>query len=726
MKGRLFKINIEAKLVLSFIISTTIPIIVLYLVSMHLVTLQLKELQSERLVNVYSNVNTYLEGLKETLHVDNIDYSHWSDMYEAVKINDKAWLKDVFSIQSTEKKVEMIYILDKDLNTVYKNSDIKGFDDGLSKYFDKAVNGEEFVTMADVGGQVYIVSFAQIIDYGFTNQNKGILIMGRRFDKELIRKLPVSYKYYVDFIYKGKGLTEEYIYYKDEDKQLFEKSILKSNGHARIYNINDIGGDAVVSLYIKDESSFIADTRESFRKGLFTAICITYVLLMLVLFYLKNNIMKPIRFLRDRVRQIRGSDAVQINKNSDELTSLTEEFEIMSSEISNRTNEINTKNEELERLVYYDDITNCYNKRFFRQHIKRVFDEAASMQGTLTIILIDIDNFRHYGEVAGKEQVENALRKISGIIRDIVDRETNGKGKVCFDGTDEFRIILKEMDYKSGLEAADTITKAIHESSFMYMERMPGGHINVSCGVANYPKDEVTLDKLLDAAQDRLIRIKTYNKGKIGYFYTIFNTIKNDLNEDEKAITYMSKAFLSVIDAMDEYTYTHTEGVVKYASILADELNLTETEKENIRIGALLHDIGKLELGREILNKKEKLTEEDISLIKQHPDFAINMLKPLQIFDDIIDIVRYHHEKFDGTGYPEGLKGEDIPFGARIIAVADSFDAMTTTRAYRTTHKTYEQALDELKKCSGTQFDPFVVEAFVNYIDRDGFNFLLI
>jgi putative nucleotidyltransferase with HDIG domain len=188
----------------------------------------------------------------------------------------------------------------------------------------------------------------------------------------------------------------------------------------------------------------------------------------------------------------------------------------------------------------------------------------------------------------------------------------------------------------------------------------------------------------------------------------------------------MSKAFLSVIDAMDQYTYTHTEGVVKYSSIIAEELALSEEEIEDLKIGALLHDIGKLELGREILNKKEKLTDEELLLIKQHPIFGVNMLKTLTYFGNVIEIVKYHHERYDGKGYPEGLKGKEIPLGARIVAVADSFDAMTTMRAYRSRHKSYEEAAEELLRCAGAQFDPDIVNAFIAHINRNGFNFIFI
>ncbi len=727
MKSRFFRMNIEVKLIVYSIISITIPILILYNVSNSLVTGQLEKLQEERVASIRRNILLALDNEMQNLHIDNIDYSHWSDMYDGVETRDYAWLKDVFTIQSSHKKVELIYILDKQGNIVFVNEDVDGFYRDAKKFINIARTGREFATLADIGNELFIISLAQIVDHGFTEKSNGILIMGRKLDKEILEKFPSSYNFSSDFIYNGKGIVDE------------NTTISKAKGSVSVFShkkdvyervhidqISDYTNSSVAYLYIKENGSFIEDTRASFQKGLITAICITYVLGMLLLYFIRSNIMKPIKVLRDKVKQLRGNEAVQVNKTTDELTTLTEEFEIMSNELQKHARDIEAKNEELEYLVYRDDITGCYNKRYFRTYLKYAFYEAKMDSSTVSVILIDIDHFRHYGEVAGRQQLDNTLRVISDIISRIVDEVVADNGRVCFDGTDEFRIILNRVDYKQALDTINEITKEINEHSFLHMERMPGGRITVSCGMANYPKDAVDMEQLMDAAQDRLIRTKYHNKGKVGYFYTIFNTLKNDIDEGGKAITYMSKAFLSVIDAMDEYTYTHTEGVVKYSSIIADQLGIDDTEKENIRVAALLHDIGKLELGRDILNKKEKLTSEDIEFIKQHPIFAVNMLKPLQIFDGIIDMVKHHHERYDGKGYPYGLSGGDIPMGARVIAIADSFDAMTTTRAYRTTHMSYEQALEEIKKNSGTQFDPDIVKAFIEYIDKNGFNFLLL
>lgn len=166
------------------------------------------------------------------------------------------------------------------------------------------------------------------------------------------------------------------------------------------------------------------------------------------------------------------------------------------------------------------------------------------------------------------------------------------------------------------------------------------------------------------------------------------------------------------VDAKDSYTKNHSDRVSYYSVLLAKALNLPEDEVELIRDGGLFHDIGKIGIPDAILQKAGKLTDDEYHDIKNHPSIGEHILKPAKIFDNIIPMVKHHHERYDGRGYPSSLKGEDIPLCARIVCIADSFDAMTSDRSYRPRFTLYK-ALDELKKCKGTQFDPTLVDLFV-------------
>ena len=177
-------------------------------------------------------------------------------------------------------------------------------------------------------------------------------------------------------------------------------------------------------------------------------------------------------------------------------------------------------------------------------------------------------------------------------------------------------------------------------------------------------------------------------------------------------------ALVSAIDAKDNYTHGHSETVTKYVIAIAQELGFNDRDLENLTVASRLHDLGKIGVHDYILTKPGKLTKEEWKEMKQHTIKGVEILEPLNFLTGIIDLVRQHHERYNGGGYPDGIKGEDIKLGARIIAVADTFDAMLSDRPYRKAHS-FEVAISELKKNSGTQFDPKVVDAFLNILEKN-------
>lgn len=172
------------------------------------------------------------------------------------------------------------------------------------------------------------------------------------------------------------------------------------------------------------------------------------------------------------------------------------------------------------------------------------------------------------------------------------------------------------------------------------------------------------------------------------------------------------EALALALDAKNSCMCGHSERVAELALLLAAELGFSPEEQMKIHIGAHLHDIGKIGIPDSILNKEGKLTKEEFDLIREHPVIGDSIVGRIQAFRSIADIVRYHHERYDGKGYPDGLQGEEIPIEARIVAVADSFDAMTTVRTYRRA-VSLKEALSEIVRCRSTQFDPVVVDALL-------------
>ena len=186
---------------------------------------------------------------------------------------------------------------------------------------------------------------------------------------------------------------------------------------------------------------------------------------------------------------------------------------------------------------------------------------------------------------------------------------------------------------------------------------------------------------------------------------------------ERKYFHHIIKALIHTIDSSDSFTRGHSEKVMKHCSKIAKALKLDKEQMLKIKIAALMHDIGKFAVKRATLNKSGTLTEYEWQEIKNHPVMGAKIIKATGMFNEIVDIVKHHHERYSGGGYPNPEKsGKSIPLGSRMILVADAYDAMTSKRPYRKEVMTKKEAIAELKRCSGTQFDPKIVDIFTSLI----------
>ncbi len=189
---------------------------------------------------------------------------------------------------------------------------------------------------------------------------------------------------------------------------------------------------------------------------------------------------------------------------------------------------------------------------------------------------------------------------------------------------------------------------------------------------------------------------------------------------EDLRLTYLRtiKSLAQAIEARDSYTHSHSQKVAEYAVAISNELGLSAKEVEVVREACELHDLGKIGIPDSILTKPSSLTSQEWEQIKKHPVIGAQILEPLTFLNDVVDLVRQHHEHYDGSGYPDGRLGEDILLGARIIHLADAYEAMCSARAYKEEPLSKEEAVLEIKKNNGTQFDPKVVEAFLRVVNR--------
>jgi putative nucleotidyltransferase with HDIG domain len=255
-------------------------------------------------------------------------------------------------------------------------------------------------------------------------------------------------------------------------------------------------------------------------------------------------------------------------------------------------------------------------------------------------------------------------------------------------------------------------------------------------GVASYPQDRITkATDLLDLANQILHKVKEDGGNRI-YSSNDIKLSKIPVSEDEKKVKSIKELldkvtrranqtliktisdFIKTIDIESVYTVEHSEKVSRYAVKISEVLNLSENEINLIEEASLLHDIGKIGISRKILFKNGKLTEEENERVKKHPEIAVDIIRSIRNLHSIIPIILHHHEKWNGKGYPDGLKGEDIPLGARIMAVADVYHALTSNRPYRKAYSKNE-AVETIKDSSGTHFDPKIVEIFLKILREE-------
>lgn len=185
------------------------------------------------------------------------------------------------------------------------------------------------------------------------------------------------------------------------------------------------------------------------------------------------------------------------------------------------------------------------------------------------------------------------------------------------------------------------------------------------------------------------------------------------LDEKKKVYEMAARSILKALDIKDNYTYGHSLRVAHYALILAAHMNFTEEKLYELELSALFHDIGKIGIPDNVLGKPSRLTEDEFQIMKRHPELSYQILKDFEGFEDIAKNARHHHERYDGKGYPDKLKGEDIPIASRMILIADTYDAITSSRVYRK-GLSIDVAFEELEEYAGTQFDPNLVKNFIS------------
>ena len=357
------------------------------------------------------------------------------------------------------------------------------------------------------------------------------------------------------------------------------------------------------------------------------------------------------------------------------------------------------------RLALTDPLTGLGNHRHFHERLQRELQTAEEQGTPLTLCFVDIDDFKRINDRFGHPSGDRVLSQVAGKLRQ--------GGEAFRLGGDEFALLFVDHNEGTALAAANSIVERIGALDLDHI-----GSVTVSAGLATFPIQGHGRDELIRLADSALYWAKEHGKNRVRIYrpdVVELAELKRLAAGPDRAARYRAAASLAkAVDARDTYTGSHSERVAELAARIAMRLGLDAEHVELTRLAGSLHDLGKLAIPEEILRKPGELTDSERLVLERHPQIGFRMLDSLGV-EPVADVVLHHHERWDGAGYPDGLRGESIPLGARIIFVADAYDAMTSDRVYRS-KRSAGAALAELERCAGTQFDPEIVGAFVEEV----------
>lgn len=358
-----------------------------------------------------------------------------------------------------------------------------------------------------------------------------------------------------------------------------------------------------------------------------------------------------------------------------------------------------------------DHLTDLYNHGYFKQLLEELMEDSKKEKQIFSIAMLDLDDFKKYNDTHGHLNGDKLLKFFGHQMEKACSEKDYIVARY---GGEEFALLMPNTNPKKAYNFLNAVRKQINDTYFEGVEVLPYGCISFSGGITESGSCAYSASELISKADEAMYYAKAQGKNNI-HIYEDGSYLQESINLENDL--HLLEQQLQIFLSKDIYTYRHSKRVFKYACEFSDILQLSVKEKRDLIRGALIHDIGKLEVPRDIINKKGKLDAHEWEIIKKHVTWGKEILATNKNAESLLPLVELHHERFDGKGYPYGLKEYNIPKLARILCLIDSFDAMTTERPYQRT-KTFEEAFSELRKCAGHQFDPVFIEPFIKMVQN--------
>lgn len=412
----------------------------------------------------------------------------------------------------------------------------------------------------------------------------------------------------------------------------------------------------------------------------------------------------------DYLRSIAGQMAAALKamRMYGELARSREEARQYARRIEGQQRKLRSQARQLRKMASTDALTAAYNYAGMHDNIDRCLAKAQREGTPLSVLVGDVDNFKLFNDTHGHLAGDEALKAIADVLRsscrryDVVSR--------C--GGDEFIVVMPNTDRQGAARVARRIHQVLENAEFGPADAPERVPLRLAMGIAVFPEDGTTKDALIGHADAAMYESKGLGPAKLPA-----DDEADDIDVANCPISAFSllDGLVRAVDRRDHYTKAHAERNAELATLLGQTLGLSSEPLSALRIAGLLHDIGKIGIPDRILRKAGDLTDREREAMQQHVLLSERIIAGVPHVQEVLAAASSHHERFDGEGYPRGLKGDQIPLLGRILAVVDAYAAMTEDRPYRKA-LSREEAVGELRRCSGTQFDPAIVRVFISDI----------
>ena len=556
---------------------------------------------------------------------------------------------------------------------------------------DAVLDGKSWRGYASVGDRLFIAA-TKAINVGSVYQ--ATLTSGIAVDNDLAKEIGRAAQ--VEFVLmKGDQVVASTI----DDIRLGNSSALirRIGFHGTTYvgTVAKVSGsptDRPLSFISLSDEQLIVGPFSRLWNGLIVLLVVALVAAVIVSASLAVNLTRPLDGLISSAVQLQQGEWPEPfhSQREDEIGLLQTVFDEM-------TDSLKVSKERLLSMLQIDPLTELPNHRTFRERLVSAISEATDESACLSLILIDLDGFDEYNRIHGSDQGDRILRVVADIIREVTPVEA----LVSRHGGNEFAIAHR---YEVPMDIAETVRTMIERQT----------QVTVSIGISVLSEGTHRADMMILAAEIAVEQAKLGGRNRTRMFesFAVGSTTEGLSTVLQQGSYAAVRALAEAVDAKDEYTRGHSQRVAEYAKALALSSGYDSGFVDLVFLTGTLHDVGKIGTPDEILKKPGRLTDEEFDQIAKHPVLGEKIVGQIPQLRDALPGIRHHHERWDGRGYPDKLVAENIPLIARILAVADTFDAMTSDRPYRK-GLSVEIALAEIRKGAGSQFDPELAETFV-------------